>query len=211
MDLSNPTTEAQRLLNEDLSVAPKPNRQLFENSRLYASTIEADYKDSPCQLYSDKDPNLAVLHEKPWHRAVVYLVIKGLTNREIAERFGKTEPWISQLTRQPWFKNRVVQELKEAGGDLVETILQSQVIPSIEKVIELRDGANSEAIQMRAASEILDRFMGKPTQKIEQRVSGTYKHATVSVEEVDRELEMVNSQLKAIQPTLGNVNASTTN
>lgn len=174
---------------------PEPpfNRQLFKHHKeALCSMIEQDPAE---KLFNQREPNLVVMHEKPWHRAVMFMVAQGLTHQEIADHFGKTVPWISQLTRQPWFRARLTHELQLAGVDKVQTMLEAQVIPSIEAVIKLRDSAQSEPVRLNAAINLVDRFCGKPIQKTESTVKADI-HATVeNVSAVDRELQQVEAQL----------------
>src|ERR1035438_3683488 len=89
-----PTKETQAL--------PKVNRQLYANSGL--SELFADSEPTaPAEgFFNQKDPNLAILHEKPQHRLLLLLKMSGRTNTEIAKESGYTGPWLSQLFRQPW-------------------------------------------------------------------------------------------------------------
>jgi hypothetical protein len=165
---------------------------LFENHPELSSDFEQDKEN---ELYNSQNPNLAILHERPWHRAVAYLVSQGATNREVAARFGKTEAWISQLTRQPWFQERVTRELKEAGVDQITALLKAETLPSIMKVVGLRDNAKSEAVQLSAAFNLIDRFCGKPTQKVESKATVDISATVEHVETIDRETAIIEAQL----------------
>lgn len=196
---------ASELLGEPRTESKPPNRQLFENSRLSGSATELNERANPDRLYGearvyDKTrPNLAILSEQPWHRAVVYMKVQGCTNREIAARFDKTEAWISQLTRQPWFRERVVEELKTTGRNLVEEAIKVEILPSIQTLVELRDGAESEQVRFNSARDLVDRFLGKPTQRVESKSTGDFHHTVETVADLDRELAKVEKQLGGVQ------------
>lgn len=206
LELACREPESVRILEEVLAPTTPYNRQLFENRPESCSNIEQDQKEAldfqeSDRLFNSKSPNLAILTERPWHRAVAYMVAQGCTNREIAVRFERSEAWISQLTRQPWFQIRVTQELKEAGQDKVQNMLEAQVVPSIETVIRLRDSAGSEPVRLNAAMNLIDRFCGKPTLRTETKATVDI-HATVTtVEAIDEETKRVEAQLAQLRST----------
>lgn len=177
----------------------KFNKQLFENSPLSGSAIDQDYSRDPDRLYGDLDsqsPNLAILKEKPEHRMIVYLKAQGLSNNEIAERTGYTYPWVSQITRQPWFKQRLVAEMKESGRDSIQDMLKVTAADSVQTLIELRDTSDSPAVRKAAASDLLDRYLGKPTMRVESTNSNKVTYEDVTG--IDKELLKVNEELKRL-------------
>src|SRR2546430_16148555 len=99
------TTLAEKLLNT----------QLYENSPLSGSLKERDYEGNPERLFNDRKPNFAILSEKPEHRLVVFLKAEGLSNTEIAARTGYQLAGVGQAPRQPWARERLVQEMSHAG------------------------------------------------------------------------------------------------
>lgn len=151
------------------SAVHKPiNVQLYENSPLSGSTIERDHKANPNALYNVKKPNLAIIHEKPEHRIALYLKASGKSNKEIAQRMGWTDAWVSQLMRQPWAQERLVEEIRAAGQDEISSILKGAAADSVFTLIEVRDSATSKGSdKVTAANSLLDRFFGKPTQRVE--------------------------------------------
>lgn len=164
------------------------NTQEYLNSLLKDSAIEELADSNPNGLFNDRPPNLAILHEKPEHRLAIMLKAKhGLSNREIARVLGYTDPWVSQLFRQPWAKERVLKEMNASGGDAITALLEAEAVNSLFTVIDIRDDPGApKAVRGAMANSILDRFCGKPTQKIESEV--TVRNAK-DIEAVDRELE----------------------
>lgn len=161
-----------RLLDEGGSVrAPAVNAQLYEGSELSGSPVAQDYEAHPDALYGDRPPNLRIKAEKPEHRIVLFLKGQGLSNNEIAERTGYTYPWISQLLRQPWARKRLVEEITASGRDAVTDIIKSAAEDSVWTLIAERDNDNAKPSErISAANSLLDRFLGKPTQKVEQTI-----------------------------------------
>lgn len=176
----NEEAHIEALLGEPLDAAakgPAMNRQLYENSPLSGSPVEEHYDALDDRFYGDKRPNLAVQREKPEHRIVIFLKAQGLANREIAQRTGYTEPWISQVLRQPWARERLVAEMREAGRDAVQELIKASAEDSVFTLISLRDDPKAPAsVRAAASNSLLDRYLGKPTQKVESHntnVNGT--------------------------------------
>jgi lambda repressor-like predicted transcriptional regulator len=193
----NPHNPVASVLDADLSgfePAPRVNRQLYENSGMEATTSATQYRESEDALFETRRPNLVVLNEKPEHRLCIWLKVQGFSNREISERTGYTQPWLSQLFRQPWARQRIVSELQKAGKDSLQEILKASAEDSVYTLIELRDTAENESVRKSAASDLLDRFLGKPTQKIEQ----TSKQMPTTIEALDAELHKLKLMEKEI-------------
>jgi hypothetical protein len=119
-----------------------------------------------------------------------------LSNREIATQTGYTEPWISQVTRQPWFQERLIAALGNAEGEVLDEIVKVEAKNSMYKLVELRDTAKSEDVQARCAIEILNRHLGKPVQRTENQ-SNVF-HVTTKLEDLDRQLREVEEEEKEI-------------
>lgn len=172
------------------------NPQEYLNSPLADSSTESDYRSDSDQLFNSKDPNLAILHEKPEHRLCIFLKVQGLTNREIAAKVGYTEPWVSQLLRQPWARTRIVHELQAAGRDIVQGLLATEAAESVYRLIELRDQDEEKGVARAAADSILDRFLGKPTQHVKTE---QVKRTAGDIEAVDRELAELEREEKRLR------------
>lgn len=173
------------------------NKQLYANSPLRHLAVELlGPEPEGSGLFNDRDPNLAILHEKPEHRLIVWLKAEGKSNREVAHLTGYTEAWISQVLRQPWARRYLVEQLNKAGRDELQTILAGAAADSLHTLIELRDSAEQESVRKAAADSLLDRFMGKPTQRVETQQSVTV--TAQSIEEVDKELERLDAEEKRL-------------
>jgi hypothetical protein len=182
----------------ELFGAPKPNGQLFTQSPLRNAQVTQDYYLSGDKLEASKEPNLAILHEKPEHRLLVYLKAQGKSNRQCAELMGFTESWISQITRQPWFRKRLVETLSKHGGDAVEAVLKTEALASVETLIELRDNAKSDATKLAATNSLLDRIFGKPTQHIKTERMASPDNAQDEMSKIDKELAELRAQQKLV-------------
>lgn len=178
------------------------NTQLFENSQLKAlfdDSVERGETrvDPSAAFFNQKDPNLAILHEKPEHRLVIFMKAKGASNREIAAASGFTEPWVSQILRQPWARARLAEEINKAGRSEIQTVLEGAAVDSVYKLIEIRDDKDSPASVKRAACvDLLDRFLGKPQQRVEVTQDPL---ASKDVKELDREAENLAREINRLQ------------
>jgi hypothetical protein len=171
------------------------NTQIYANSPMSGSSAEQDYRDSGDALFGDKLPNAAIHREQPQHRIVIMLKAQGKSNREIAQLTGHAEQWISQILRQPWARTRLLAEINEAGRDGVYELLRGEVTNSIFKVIEVRDSEVSEPnVKLAAANSLLDRFLGKPTQRVESINQHTHAAATDPAK-LDEELRQAEAEV----------------
>lgn len=168
---------------------PKPhNFQLFKNSGL----AECEAPGDPLwSFFNSKDPNLAILKEKPEHRLMLYMKAQGCSNTEIARHSGYSIPWVSQLFRQPWAKLVLLQLMNEVGVNKVQVLLEGAAEDSVMKLIELRDNpAVPSAVQRGSATDLLDRFLGKPKQQVEV----TTKATPQDMQELDQEIKLLEAE-----------------
>lgn len=186
-------------LQEVTTVDEKPpNEQLFDFSPLKQHVVTDESLTDPDRFFNAAEgnpPNFAILEEKPLHRIIVYLKAQGLSNVEISKRTGYTQPWVSQVTRQPWFRLRLTQELREAGADAISTLLKANALDSVYTLVELRDDQDApKAVRKAAADSLLDRYLGKPTQKVETEEKRP--PSTEELHKLNREIEQLDKQLK---------------
>lgn len=177
------------------------NKQLYENSGLKELFDKScgEGGDPLALFFNGKDPNLAILHEKPEHRLLLYMKAQGASNKEIAEQSGYTQPWLSQLFRQPWAQQRLIEIMNQCGKDRVTTLIASAAEDSVLTLIELRDDPESPAAVRRSAAEnLLDRYLGKPKQQVDVVQKGT---SAEDVQEIDRELELLTAEENRLKGT----------
>lgn len=188
-----------------------PNAQLFKQTEenMAPKRLAQELGES---FHGQKEPNLEIKTERPEHRFIAYLRAQGKSVLEIFLHFGgqvdvQRKPisgtgeysyaWLSQICRQPWFQARVVAIMQDAGLDIVQKTLEMEVLPSIQKLVELRE-CGVKPVEKSAADSLLDRFLGKPTQKIE--TEQTIKHGRLEddAEKITSELEAVEAQIRAL-------------
>ena len=174
----------------------KVNTQLWEESSLRGSDADVAARENPDALYRARDPNLAVISEKPEHRIMCYLKAQGKSNNEIAELVHRTPPWVSQVLRQPWARDRILTIIKESGKDAVDVLLQSTTVDSVVRLIEERDNPKAKpAERINAANALLDRALGKAVQRVESH--NTNEHINLTVSDLVAQDRALSEQLKA--------------
>jgi hypothetical protein len=120
-------------------------------------------------LVGDHDPQLFYKTEKPVHRTMVNMAGVGYTTREIAEFTGYDIKTVSNVLRQPWARERLITEAKKTVQDEMKEFLESEVLPSLHTLKEVRDDVEARrSDRITASNSLLDRFLGKPVQPISE-------------------------------------------
>lgn len=187
-----------------VSANPKPNKQKF------VSQGEAKSFDPDVALHNSQEPNLNIVKEKPEHRFIAILRAQGYSLKDIFVQMGGelddkgqpksgtgqySYPWLSQINRQPWFTRQVTRMLEESGKDKISARLEAEAMNSVDEIVRLRDEAESEQVRCKAAQDLLDRHLGKATQRVESKAEVT--HAKVAEEDaaIDRQIHELERQL----------------
>lgn len=133
-------------------------------------------------------PPLELKKENNAHRIMLYLAAAGNNVSEIAGITGYTPQHVSTITRQEWFQKQLAGLLEESGKPVIDQLLQSEAKNSLNVLLALRDGvATPPAVKMNCAFNILDRVLGKPTQKTESVNHNFNRTSTMTMEELDKE------------------------
>ena len=135
-------------------------------------------------FYNDFDAAVIKKHETPRDRLMVFMAAQGKTNGEIAKALNISPVTVANNLKQPWARERMQDELREAGRDELKELLKREGSASILKLVDLRDNAESESVRLGATNSILDRLMGKPNQPLEVNQSKPAKE--LSTEELER-------------------------
>jgi hypothetical protein len=177
--------------NQGGLVNGRPNPQAFVNDSISQSLADQYMRDAQA-LHGPKVPNLAIDHEKAEHRLILMYKLRGDSNREIAQKTGYSESWISQVTRQPWFQQRLVNSLEEVEGEILDEIVKVEAKNSVFKLVQLRDTAKSEQVQLGSAIELLNRHLGKPVQRTE--TTANVFHVSAKLGDIDKQLAEVEAE-----------------
>ena len=122
---------------------------------------------APPDLFNARQPTYELKAERPEHRTIIFLAAQGMSITEIAQKTGWTTAMIGYVVKQPWAKELILKEIHDKGGDAVAMTLQREALPSIQKLIDIRDSEETQAeTQRKAAVDLLDRIYGKCAQPI---------------------------------------------
>lgn len=135
--------------------------------------------------------------EKPQHRMILWARLNGHNVKETAALVGYTPQTVSNVCGQPWFQEAFARLSTELGKDQFQTFLQGEVLPALQRTAELANSAESEAVRLAANKEILDRFMGKATVKVETKASGSLDVIVHDVAALEKENSDLQRQLAA--------------
>jgi lambda repressor-like predicted transcriptional regulator len=142
----------------------------YEKSGAASDDVAVAARENPHRLHNARDPFYNIKREKAEHRVVCFLKAEGFTNKEIAEKTGLTTVTISNVLRQPWAQQQVLQIIHENGGDAVRQLLVTTGLKAVQRlVVEMDNEEARPSERIVAADKILDRLYGKPNQPIEHR------------------------------------------
>ncbi len=121
-------------------------------------------------MFNGREPQYVLQSERAVHRAICFLAAQGLSYVEIAQQLGITNTTVGYVVKQPWAEKEILDIIHKNGGDAVATVLSQQALPSVMKLIELRDSEEVAAeIQRKSANDLLDRIFGRPNQPVTHR------------------------------------------
>lgn len=133
-------------------------------------------------------------NEQPWHRMAAYMLNAGRTNSEIALAANVDVGHVSTVRAQRWFQELCATIANNTGEELLG-LLTSEAADSINKLVTLRDSADSERVQLSAAVTLLEHARGKPTQTVISDVTHRVnKDPREERAELLRELAAMNTQ-----------------
>lgn len=138
-------------------------------------------------LFGASASYVKIKKESPTHRLILWMRMQGHKPKEIAAALRITPQTVYNVQGQPWFQEAFVRLSTEQGKDAVTTFLEGEVLPAMERTAALARSADSDAVKLAANREILDRFLGKSTVKIESKNSGTIDHIVHNADALQKE------------------------
>jgi len=164
-----------------------------EHPYLTANTTNAEsfdeYSKRVDSLFGDTPAYHSFKKELPVHRQMLWLRLNGHNVKETAAITGYTPHHVSAICKQPWFREAFVKLSTQMGRDSVENFLQGEIIPTLERLVSLRDTAESDAVRKAACDSILDRIRGKPVARVETKHSGSIDTTVYDGERLRDELQ----------------------
>lgn len=133
-------------------------------------------------------PPLELKKENSNHRIMLYLAAQGFNCSEIAGITDYSPQQVSTVMRQEWFQQQLARLLEESGKPVIDQLLQSEAKNSLNVLLELRDNKNTPSnTRAQCAFNILDRVLGKPTQKTESVNHNFNRTSTMTMEQLEVE------------------------
>lgn len=110
-----------------------------------------------------------LVKEKAEHRFVIFLKAQGRNTAEIAEITGYCQVHVNQILAQPWARKQLARVLEESNpSQLIPAMIASAAHGSVATLVEIRDNPKApDSVRVRAAQDLLDRFLGKAVQQVQ--------------------------------------------
>lgn len=109
--------------------------------------------------------------EQPWHSAAVSMRALGASVSDIAKDLGLTPGAVSAALQTPWVQAQVRAKLEQSERCVLD-ILRSETLKNVETLVAIRDDEKVSAnTRANIANSLLDRVLGKASQKIEVSAS----------------------------------------
>lgn len=148
-------------------------------------------------LFADRPSYQAVKKENPAHRMMLWLALQGHNAIETARITGYTPEHVRTIRKQPWFRESFCRLSTEMGKDVVQTFLEGEVLPALQRTVELATTSVSDAVRATCNRDILDRFLGKATVKVEAKTTGSVDHFMHDADKLLEESRRLDEQLAA--------------
>ena len=103
-------------------------------------------------FYGSRKPIYEIKTEAPLHIAAAHLAAMGANNRRIARALGRSEVWMCNLTRQPFFQERVLAILKDKNRDGLESMFKMQRLSDLKKPCLFKKGSPRRTAEPVAGS-----------------------------------------------------------
>jgi len=146
-------------------------------------------------FFNKAEPRWDVDVEQPWHRAAAFAFALGATCKDVAKQLGRAELTVQNLLRQTWFQNNVTALMAEYGSRDIMELLRAEQINSLCTLIEIRDNPKAaSAARVVCARDILDRTLGKPTQRVEMVADTASENPVEEVERLEAEVNRLKTE-----------------
>lgn len=120
-------------------------------------------------FHNDADPQYFIAKEKPEHRKILDMSLAGYTAKEIAAHVAVSAGHVCNVLRQPWARAYLIKQTKKTVQEEMREFLESEVMPTLKRVVAIRDDPEArKSDQLNASAQLLDRFLGKPVQPMTQ-------------------------------------------
>lgn len=177
------------VLSADNTEKPAPQDTMLGDDRRFSDEVDA--------LFGNRPHYWAIKRETPTHRMILWMTLQGNKTKEIATALRISNHTVLKIQKQPWFQDAFCKLSKEMGKDMVRTFLEGQVQDALVRVVELAQGADSDAVKLAANKELLDRFLGKPVIRAEVKEEKSIDMTVTTVSALLAERDSLSKQLTA--------------
>ena len=166
-----------------------PSANGNENAERLASEACEREIVAPTTFYKTTEPVWNLPKEQAWHRLAAFAFALGATCKDVAKQLDRSELAVQNLLRQPWFQKNVTALMAEYGSKDIMELLRAEQINSLCTIIEIRDDPKaSKNTRALCAKDILDRTLGKPTQRVEVSSEAASLDPVAEVERLEAEV-----------------------
>ena len=141
-----------------------------EDVKLQFDLIEnvGSSRDNVPRLHNTRQATQEIQTEKAWHRAAMYMLAAGQSQKDVAVALDKTPQAVSIVYRQAWFQEKLAEVINDAGGDELTQLLKGAAKDCIIRLIDIRDDDDTpKAVVLGTCKELLDRHLGKAPQHVD--------------------------------------------
>jgi hypothetical protein len=125
--------------------------------------VKSDFDATLDDLISELDIN---------ERRYVFARAQVSTDKEAYETIGMSYSWLNSHEKE--HLNNIASELvKDVGFQMMQLIKQHGIEAVKEKIKQLK--SRDERIRAQASTELIDRNLGRPTQRVDQKTTGEQK------------------------------------
>ncbi|MBU3185645.1 helix-turn-helix domain-containing protein [Clostridium estertheticum] len=122
----------------------------------------------------------------------IQLIVKGESKTEIAKLIKVSRKTIYNWIEDEEFKKEL-SEMREESKNRAKEIINNEAVKAAKIVVDLMQKAKSEKVRYGAASDILDRGLGKATSRMELADSREGED-DVSVDVLDQEIKEIDNE-----------------
>lgn len=147
-------------------------------------------------LFGKSPAYVKIQREKPQHRMILWLTLQTNKPKEIAAALRITPQTVYNVMGQPWFQEAFTRLSSELGSSSTTKFLEGAVLPALQRVENLARTAEQESVKLAANQDLINRFLGKATTKLEVKSETRVENVVYDVEKLKEERRRLQEQLK---------------
>lgn len=189
--MNDPLATLDTLLSSDSKIESHQAASAPQGSMVKPTCLVLD--GNRIEFHNAREPQYDLQSERPIHRNIALMAMRGYNNTEIAAELGVTSAMVNYTLLQPWVKQYMSENMHNHGMQKVETLLKGAVADAVERLIEEMDNPkNRGSERISAAVHIIERVYGRAAQPIIHSQAKPEKD--MSDAELDQEIQRLRSQ-----------------